>query len=239
MKTHACIIIITAFAMAACSNKSPLPDWQQLQLDVREERVDKEKGTERLRAINSELKDYAEKNYTFEESKWAYPLSGYSWTKIYKKDFAPNAYYGPYRTKGYEFFSGNKHGGHPAFDVFIKDLNQDSLDDKTKKLVNAVSMTDALVISICYEWEPGSKLRGGKYVWTYNPKEEKYFYYAHLRNVLVQPGQFVKKGGILGTVGRTGLLAAMKRSPTHVHLMVLQYKGGEMTPFNFYDKIKR
>lgn len=233
-------LAVAAFTLCACAQKDDsIERWQALQADIRNESIARDKASAELADLTAKLKALALKRHAFKEEKWAYPLKGYSWSYIEKRDFFPNAVYGPYKTRGYDFFDGNRHGGHPAHDIFIMDKNQDSRDDVTKKMVNVASMTDALVISTCYEWMKGSKLRGGKYVWTYNPAEDKFFYYAHMKNVLVQPGQLVRKGDILGTVGRTGLLAAMKRSPSHIHLMVLEYKNGKMLPYDYYKKIKR
>ena len=36
-----------------------------------------------------------------------------------------------FRPKGYDFYDGNRHGGHPAHDIFVQDADQDALDDAT------------------------------------------------------------------------------------------------------------
>ncbi len=64
------------------------------------------------------------------------------------------------------------------------------------------------------------------------------FYYAHLDKVMVKPGQFLKAGEVVGTIGRTGVLAAKKDSPTHLHLMVLQYQDNKFKPYNYYANLK-
>ncbi|MFH1367505.1 MAG: M23 family metallopeptidase [Elusimicrobiota bacterium] len=239
MKTAVIFMFLALFSTGCAEKRTPIDDWQSMQQEIREEKIDKSTAAEKLARIVDGLKQYSKRKYSFKEEKWAFPLTNSSRSTVLKYDFYPNAIYGPYKTRGYDFFEGNKHGGHPAHDIFIRDRNQDSYDDKTKKPVNVVTMTDALVLSICYDWKKGSKLRGGKYVWSYNPAENKFFYYAHLKNVLVQPGQFVKKGDTIGTVGRTGMLAAVKKSATHVHLTVLEYKEGKMKPYDFYKEIKR
>ena len=181
---------------------------------------------------------YSENSFKFEEG-WVFPLKDYPQAVLYRKDFQPASVYGPENVKGYDFFDGNKHGGHPAYDIFIKDKNFDLRDDKTGELVEVESVTDALVLSVNTNWTKGSQLRGGNYVWTFNPAENKFFYYAHLNTVSAIPGQFIRKGGVIGTVGRTGVLAAEKTSPTHLHLMVLEYNNGSMVPFDYYKNIRR
>jgi len=49
----------------------------------------------------------------------------------------------------------------------------------------------------------------------------------------------VQAGETLGRLGRTGLNAYKKRSPTHLHLMVLSYRQGEMVPYNPWSELVR
>jgi hypothetical protein len=126
-----------------------------------------------------------------------------------------------YQAGGYSYFDGNKHIGHPAHDIFIHDSNQDDLDDATLKPVSIVAMDDGVVIAVEHTWTTTSNLRGGKYVYIYNPATKRIFYYAHCRNILVSLGDVIDKGQLIATVGRTGLNANKRRSPTHLHLMLL------------------
>jgi len=96
-----------------------------------------------------------------------------------------------------------------------------------------------MVLSVNKDWKPGSRLRGGNYIWLINTKEKKLFYYAHLKDVFVKPGDFLRKGDELGTVGRTGVSAYKKASPTHVHLMVLEYDQGKLKPFDYYPLLPK
>jgi len=54
--------------------------------------------------------------------------------------------------------------------------------------------------------------------------------YAHLTNYIVQPGQQVKRGQIIGYVGNTGLSVA-----AHLHYEVL-YKNEFINPINFFQR---
>jgi len=144
-----------------------------------------------------------------------------------------------YIASGYDFFAGNKHGGHPAHDIFIYDKNQDGLDDRTGKPVNVRSYGFGVVVATETNWKPGSEQRGGNYVWIYFPIERTLCYYAHNNKVLVQPGQIVDPGTVIATVGRTGKNAAQKRSPTHLHFMVLKLdKDFYPHPENCYDYLR-
>jgi murein DD-endopeptidase MepM/ murein hydrolase activator NlpD len=54
--------------------------------------------------------------------------------------------------------------------------------------------------------------------------------YAHLTKYIVQAGQRVKRGQVIGYVGNTGLSVA-----AHLHYEVL-YKGGFINPINFFQR---
>jgi murein DD-endopeptidase MepM/ murein hydrolase activator NlpD len=162
-------------------------------------------------------------------SKVVFPLKGYSVKQVGGKNG------NGYLVKGYNFFDGNQHTAHPAQDIFIHDNNQDDLDDRTKKPVEVLSMMDGIVVSMSTTWEPLSTLRGGNYVLIYAPQVQQFFYYAHNSKVLVQVGDKVIAGQTIAHVGRTGLNAYKKRSPTHLHLSQFNadtQKG--ISPINVY-----
>ena len=71
-------------------------------------------------------------------------------------------------------------------------------------------------------WDKASPLRGGKYIYIYSPNDNAIYYYAHNNEVFVNVGQIINKGDTIATVGRTGLNAFKKRSPTHLHFMKLK-----------------
>ena len=139
--------------------------------------------------------------------------------------------------QGYDFYAGNRHGGHPAYDIFIRDRNQDDLDDRTKKPVAVLSMTGGVVLSAESEWLPESRLRGGKYVWVYDPYNDLLVYYAHNREVLVKAGDLVRPGDKLAELGRSGYNAAKKRSPTHLHMTVLKANNGLPKAVRFWGDL--
>lgn len=147
---------------------------------------------------------------------WIFPLKGYDLKAIGGQK--GNGYI----TRGYDFFEGNRHGGHPAHDIFIRDRNQDCRDDRTGNKVPVVAIAAGIVVGFQTTWRPGSALRGGKYVLVFHPAANRISYYAHLDSVQVDLGQTLTAGQPLGLLGRTGLNAYKKRSPTHLHLMVLQ-----------------
>ena len=99
--------------------------------------------------------------------------------------------------------------------------------------------TGGIVIAVEDNWARASKLRGGNYIWIYDLSSEGLVYYAHNRDIYVRVGDLVKPGDTIATVGRTGLNAARKRSPTHLHLTFLKIADGYPRPENVFADLKR
>ncbi len=91
-------------------------------------------------------------------------------------------------------------------------------------------MDGGIVVAVETKWEKGSSLRGGRYIWIYNPAEHFLTYYAHNEAVFVRLGDAVKPGDRIATVGRTGLNAYRRGSVTHLHLMHWMSKTGGPGP---------
>ncbi len=197
---------------------------------VRDGKIRKSEAITRLNTLLDELSLYYSKNggKNYSRKEWVFPLAGYD-----QKAITGGRNKG-YMASGYDYFTGNRHGGHPSFDIFIRDRNQDSNDDRTGEQVKVLSMTGGIVVAMEDKWEQGSKLRGGIYLWVYDPANNMLVYYAHNSKVFVGLGDIVKPGDVLATVGRSGLNAAKRRSPTHLHLTVLEMKNGRPVPVNVY-----
>lgn len=168
----------------------------------------------------------------YRPSEWIFPVAGYSITAINQ-----GKGHG-YSSRGYDYFSGNRHGGHPAYDIFIRDRNQDSMDDRSGRPAEVLSMTGGIVVALAKEWQPGSLLRGGKYLWVYDPANNLLAYYAHNQEIFVDLGMIVKPGDRLATIGRSGLNAAKHRSPTHLHFSVLRIGDGTVVPIPVYEYLR-
>jgi len=195
--------------------------FDSLNTSVRDNKIDKAQALEKFKTIFPELQA-AYKNEPKEE-KWIFPVEGYTPKSIggtHGEGYVP---------KGYDYFDGNKHLGHPAHDIFINDKNQDCKDDKTGQFVNVRSVSNGVVVALEKNWDNESSLRGGKYIYIYSPNDNALFYYAHNNEVLVNVGQIINRGDTIATVGRTGLNAFKKRSPTHLHFMKLEL-GKEFYP---------
>ncbi|MBJ7427572.1 MAG: M23 family metallopeptidase [Bacteroidia bacterium] len=153
-----------------------------------------------------------------------FPIQGYNYKAIGGKNG------NGYLPAGFNYFDGNNHKGHAAHDIFINDKNQDELDDKTFKPVNILAMSSGVVIAMSQKWDSTSTVRGGKFIYVYNPTSNFIYYYAHCKDIKVKIGDVIKPKQVIATVGRTGLNAFKKRSPTHLHLMVLKLDA------HFYPK---
>lgn len=166
------------------------------------------------------------------DRQWVFPLRGYDLATTGAK--ADEGYV----VSGYDYFAGNRHGGHPSFDLFIRDDNQDALDDRTGEPVTVVSMTGGIVAAAETAWPADNLLRGGKYLWIYDPGNRLLLYYAHNRDLLVNVGDRVVPGTAIATVGRSGVNAARRRSPTHLHLTVLAIRDGHPVPENIIRQLR-
>ena len=193
--------------------------FQQIQIDIREGTISPDSAARAfqatMRTIQSvtPLMDSCRDDGT---AKFVYPLRGY----LPKYSIGGNGR--GFRDKGFNLFDVDARGSHPAHDLFIRDGNQDNLDDRMCQPVDLLSFSQGIVVATDTTWQPDSPLRGGNFIWVYDPCLNGLFYYAHNSRVVVQPGQWVRPGQKLGEVGRTGLNAYKERSPTHVHMMFLR-----------------
>ncbi|MBK8300441.1 MAG: M23 family metallopeptidase [Chitinophagaceae bacterium] len=189
--------------------------------------------------FNSLLKDATEQynkkgKPRYNPDQWVFPLKGY--TTAISIGNSEDEGYVPGR---YDFFDGNDHKGHAALDLFIADSNQDCIDDIKKMPVDILSLTGGVVLAVESNWDTASPLRGGKYIWIYDPHNRLLIYYAHNNTLNIKPGQLVKPGDKIATCGRSGLNAFKKRSPTHLHLMLLQLDTNNFPkPINPYIYLK-
>lgn len=103
-----------------------------------------------------------------------------------------------------------------------------------------LSVSSGVVVAYAPEWKADSILRGGRYIWIYDPSQNGLFYYAHQRSLMVKPGDLVTPGQAIGTVGRSGRNAAPRRSPTHLHVMFLAIEDGDYPkPRDIYQDLVR
>jgi murein DD-endopeptidase MepM/ murein hydrolase activator NlpD len=212
--------------------KDPALEWHQLYTRIRDGLISKPEAQSRIKSLETMLKEsYPGQSGGEDEKPLCFPLEGYGFTDIGGKGGTG------YQARGYDFFDGNRHGGHPGHDIFIRDRDRDGLDDATERPVNVISCCSGIVVSTRLGWEPSSPIRGGNYVWIYESARDRYYYYAHLNEILAKIGQIVARGQRIGTVGRTGKNAYPKRSPTHLHFTVHHSVEGTLNPVNPYKEL--
>lgn len=226
------LLAAPALAAPALSGlEEVLVGWDALEKQVRDNLLPRKEAVSRLRELHSRLAGAAVR--TLDPRRRVFPLGGYRPRDIGGKKGSG------YRTGGYDYYQGKLHAGHPAHDIFIRDVNRDSLDDRTGRPVEVLAFAAGVVVSVNREWEPGSDVRGGKYVWVFDPAEDAFYVYAHLAEVLVSRGEPVSAGAVLGHVGRTGKNAWPRRSPTHLHFARLDFDAGGMSPRDTYQGLLR
>lgn len=220
-----CMLLLLAGSALA----DPADDWNRLQEQIRDGVIARKAAATAIRDLDKSL--FATYSGSVGPSRFHFPVKGYGPASIGGtggNGFSPS---------GYDFYDGNRHGGHPAHDLFIRDKNFDSMDDPTGKAVEIIAMEGGVVIGVNPGWDTTSIIRGGVYVWIYSPRSKKYYYYAHLSKALVAPGDRVQAGDRVGLLGRTGKNAYPRRSPTHLHFMCLEFDNGKMTAVNTYREL--
>ncbi|AJE03222.1 M23 family metallopeptidase [Geobacter pickeringii] len=224
------LALLITLSLALPAHAGICDDWDLLEKKVRDGAIGKEAAREEIVGLHGRLLA-TYRDGDARPAPLVFPVQGYG----------PRAIGGRrgngYQPAGYRFYDGNRHGGHPAHDIFIRDRNQDGRDDATGEPVSIVSASAGVVVATNPQWERPSRIRGGKYVWVLDPATERYYYYAHLAEVKVAPGQRVEAGTVVGILGRTGRNAYPRRSPTHLHFMCLDFDGGRMTPRNTYREL--
>ena len=232
MKTIVLLVtLIFAAVIALPCAAAECDEWDKLEKMIRDGTLDSENARKQIIGLNQRLvKAYAGIR---KDEMMSFPV------KRYGPDSIGGVRGSGFKPKGYDYYDGNRHGGHPAHDIFIQDENQDTLDDNTNKPVELVAYASGVVLAVNTSWEFPSNIRSGKYTWIFTPALERYCYYVHLSAVLVKPGDVVKAGQVIGQLGRTGKNAYPKRSPTHLHFSCLSFNEGAMTPFNTYKELLR
>jgi hypothetical protein len=225
----------TVSDVASSPSCASCQEFDRLNSLIRDGKVPKETARTEVPVLLHRIKEWYDLvgGNSFERTDWVFPLKGY---------MAPAVGGGRthgYLPIGYNYYDGNRHGGHPSLDIFIHDRNQDDRDDRTGTYVAVLSVSGGIVVARETEWREGSTLRGGKYLWIYDPSTDHLFYYAHLREITVSVGTIVAPGDTLGFVGRTGLNAHKKRSPTHLHLTCLSTSRSSLLPEYIYPDLVR
>lgn len=216
--------------LKACAN------FSRLNTDLNSGDVLPDEAALKLNLIINPLRQYYKRHLKNNciDTAWVFPIQGYTAKNIggSKRDkfgFVDN---------GCSFFDRGINPGHPAYDIFIRDLNNDGIDDRTMKKANVLAITGGIIIAAEPNWHVGDVGRGGRFIWLYNPAENSFFYCAHNDDVFVKPGDIVVPGQVIATLGRTGANAYKERSQTHMHLCYYHFTNdGRLCPVQFYERL--
>jgi len=220
------IITVRAFAQ---DPKDLCKRLNELNYKILTGSIKKKEAADQFAQLITEL---GENMPTDDNISWVFPLQGYNYHAI----GGTNG--NGYSDKGYDYLDGNKHAAHPAHDIFIRDKNQDCIDDRTHQPVNVLAIADGIVIACADRWDSDSQLRGGKFIWIFHRSLRLFTYYAHNSSIFVRPGDIIKQGQKIAEVGRTGLNAYKKRSPTHLHFSAFRLSLSWLPiPFNPYPQL--
>lgn len=105
------------------------------------------------------------------------------------------------------YWGASRDGGrrsHKGIDIFAR------------KGTPVVAIADGVIVS------RQNTAVGGKVLWLKSAKHKWTAYYAHLDKQLVKQGQRVRKGQVIGTVGKTG---NARTTPPHLHFGMATHKG--------------
>ena len=233
-------VLVTVTSSADCRAADPgaklavlCHEFNALNTAVRDNTIKKPAAKVKFRTLLENIRKeyYSSGGGDYATDRWVFPLQGYGYDAIGGVGGSG------YQRGGYNYFDGNRHSGHPSHDIFIHDRKQVSIDNVTGKPVHVLSVTGGIVVAEEREWQPDSSLRGGKYIWIYDPTSNALVYYAHNSMLHVEVGELVKPGDIIADVGRTGLNAHKKRSPTHLHITYLSIVDGLPVPKNIYREL--
>ena len=210
--------------------------FHDLYLQLRDGLTDTAVARVKVRDLLAEIESYyLEKRLPKADDTLLYfPVQGYGMQMIGGKNGSD---YVPGRYNFYNTF-GNR--SHPSHDIFVNDKDQDCIDDMRKQPIKIYSATPGIVVSVEHCWDTTMNTRGGNFIYIYEPLSKMLYYYAHNTVIFVDIGQIVEAGQTIAYMGRTGLNAYKKRSPTHLHFSMLQFRAdGTAFPVKGYPYLKR
>jgi len=93
-------------------------EFNELNANIRDGKITKTQEKDQLRALIDQIRNecYASTSgQDYRARDWVFPLKGYG----YKAIDGVNG--NGYQKRGYDYFDGNRHRGHPSQDIFIHD----------------------------------------------------------------------------------------------------------------------
>lgn len=218
---------------------TPVANFHYLYLAIKKGEIAPDIAQDSTRKLLADIKAYYIENggKPCPDSFWYFPVQGYGMNMIGGKngsDYIPGKY---------NFYNTYGNSSHPAHDIFINDKDQNSIDDNSNQPVQILAMTGGIVVSTEHFWDTTMTAKGGNYIYIYEPFSKMLYYYAHNDILWVALGDIVTPGQHIANMGRTGLNAYKKRSPTHLHFSMLQFyddgRAEPVRPYFYLEKAKR
>jgi hypothetical protein len=143
------IITLSLFCLPSSleAKNDPAFEWHLLYIKIRDQLITRQEALVKLTELEMLLKDiYLKSGRGKSDGTLAFPLKGYGPRAIGGKEGSG------YQILGYDFFDGSQHKGHPGLDIFIRDKNQNGLDDVTGRPVDVISVSSGMVVSVNFNW---------------------------------------------------------------------------------------
>lgn len=223
--------LIIFFTIQFCLfSQSIFQRWHQTDILIRDRKIEKDAAIDSIKYfVTQAVNEYkAINSLNTLKDDWVFPLI--DWTQVSYRTGGQD-----YKDKRFDYFQGGEYKDHPAHDIFILDKDSNGVEDSLGKKVTAVSMVNGVVISLLKGWKAGDFLRSGNYVKIFDPESQAIFYYSHLDSVFVNVGDFVKAGGPVAYIGRTGRKAF--RGKTHLHIAYYKIVAGYPKPVDIIEEL--
>ncbi len=227
------LLFFTTSCKAQQDNKE-VTEFKKMLVAIREMKISPDEARSNFQTILKNLhKNHPIEHVDSSQVQLVFPLVG----KNYK---AVGGNGKGFYARHFNLFDHSISKSHPAHDIFIYDLNRDCKEDGTEKYIEAVAVSEGVVIALENNWKTSDDFnKGGNYVWYLDLATGGLWYYAHLNEVQVKVNQKLKAGDLIGTVGRTGFNAKTNRSDTHLHLMYLSIdENYNPRPINHYQWLR-
>lgn len=125
-----------------------------------------------------------------------------------------------------------------ALDVFFTWLERDGAVEHGPEIL---SISRGIVVAAAADWQGGDRPslyqggglspKAGNGVIVYDPEQRRYYAYFHLGLVVVETGQLVSAGQVLGHGGNTGVNARRRGHGGHVHLEIIDEGGATWSSY--------
>jgi len=128
----------------------------------------------------------------------------------------------------------------------LRDNHQDAIDLFVEEGSPIRSMSGGIVVLSENGWEKDDQLstsstRGGNTVIVFNPQNQSFYRYAHMKETKVVTGAIVSAGEEIGVVGNSGINASKAGHGKHLHLEINNYDkaSGKMVAMDVFTLLKK